>query len=114
MAWQEVDIYKKYVDVDLHGYSTRTAVIIVREKTREAFEHGFRHVRFIHGAGEIRNRKDGGSIKFTLRSMINNGGLDHYIVRRNSIFNNDSVILEIKKNPEPVERDWNELPLSEF
>lgn len=110
----EVDIYRKKVDVDLHKYSARTAAIIVREKAREAFEHGFRHVRFIHGAGDIKNKNDGGSIKFALRSMIKNGGLDNYIIKNNSVLNNDFVVLEIKKNPAPLEKEWEELPLPDF
>ncbi len=35
MAWFEVDIFKKCIEVDLHDYSHRTALKAAREKIKE-------------------------------------------------------------------------------
>lgn len=114
MAWFEVDIYEKCVELDLHNYSKRTALIVVREKIKEAFEHGFKNIRLIHGARTITDRNEGGSIKYQLRTMIKNGELDKWIEKKNSIVKDGYIILELKKNPAPTEREWNELPLEEY
>ena len=50
MAWFEVDIFRKCVEVDMHGYSHMTAIQVAREKVKEAYEHGFKHIKLIHGA----------------------------------------------------------------
>lgn len=42
MAWFEVDIYRKCVEVDLHDYSHMTAIAASCEKIKEAYEHGFK------------------------------------------------------------------------
>jgi hypothetical protein len=57
MAWFEVDIYRKCVEVDLHDYSHRTAIAASREKIKEAYEHGFKYIRLIHGAANIRIKR---------------------------------------------------------
>lgn len=67
MAGFEVDIFRKCVEVDLHGYSRNTALAVAREKIKEAYEHGFRYVKLIHGAANIRHENDGGSSKFALQ-----------------------------------------------
>ena len=114
MAWFEVDIFKKCVEVDLHNYSTRTALMAAREKIKEAYEHGFRHVKLIHGATNITNKNEGGSIKFALRAMFKNGELDKWIDKNGSRVRDESLILEIRKNPVAVEREWKEMPLEEY
>jgi len=114
MAWFEVDIFKKCVEIDLHNYSTSTALRISREKIREAYEHGFRNVKLIHGAANIKNKKDGGSIKFKLRSMLKCGELDKWVDRKGSRFSDESLILELRKNPAPMEREWEEIPPEDY
>ncbi len=59
MARFEVDIFRKCVEVDLHGYSRSTALAVARDKIKEAYEHGFRYVKLIHGAANIRQSSDG-------------------------------------------------------
>jgi hypothetical protein len=49
--------------------------MVAREKIKEAYEHGFRCIRLIHGAANVRHKEDGGSIKFALRSMLKSGEL---------------------------------------
>jgi len=114
MAWFEVDIFKKCVDVDLHNYSTRAALMAAREKIKEAYEHGFRNVRLIHGAAHISDKTEGGSIKFALRTRLKSGELDKWIDRKGSRVRDESLILEIKKNPAVVERDWSEMPPEDY
>ncbi len=114
MARFEVDIFKKCVEVDLHNYSTITALRASREKIREAYEHGFRNVKLIHGAANIKNKKDGGSIKFKLRSMLKSGELDKWVDKKGSQFRDESLILELRKNPAPTELEWEELPLEDY
>ena len=114
MAWFEVDIFKKCVEVDLHNYSTRTALMAAREKIKEAYEHGFRHVRLIHGAANITNKNEGGSIKFALRTMLKSGELDKWIDKNGSRVRDESLILEIRKNSVAVEREWKEMPLEDY
>jgi hypothetical protein len=117
MAWFEVDIFRKCVEVDLHCYSHRTALIAAREKIQEAYEHGFRHVRLIHGSTNIRNNGDGGSIKFTLRSMLKSGALEKWVEEKDSKnhrIRDESIILAIRRNPAPVNQEWKELPLDEY
>ncbi|CAG0979674.1 MAG: Smr/MutS family protein [Candidatus Methanoperedens sp.] len=114
MAWFEVDIFKKCVEVDLHSYSTRTAIMAAREKIKEAYEHGFRHLRLIHGAANITNKNEGGSIKFALRSMLKSGELDKWINKNGSRVQDESLILEIRKNSAPTEHEWKEMPLEDY
>ncbi|MFZ2410012.1 MAG: Smr/MutS family protein [Candidatus Methanoperedens sp.] len=117
MAWFEVDIFNRCVDVDLHGYSRMTAIQAAREKIKEAYEHGFRHVRLIHGASNIRCKEDGGSIKFALRSMLKSGGLNKWAEEngsKNHRLKEESMILALRKNPKPVDREWKEMPMDEY
>ena len=114
MAWFEADIFKKCVEVDLHNYSTRTALMAAREKIKEAYEHGFRHVKLIHGAANIKNKNEGGSIKFALRTMLKSGELDKWIDENGSRVRDESLILELRKNPTAVEREWKEMPMEEY
>lgn len=79
MAWFEVDIFKKCIIIDLHGYTYRTAMKEAKGKIKEAYEHGFRHIRLIHGASGIKQKTDGGNIKFALRSMLKKHELDSWV-----------------------------------
>jgi len=114
MAWFEVDIFKRCVEVDLHSYSTRTALMVAREKIKEAYEHGFRHVKLIHGAANIKGKNEGGSIKFALRTMLKSGELNKWINKNSSRIREESLILEIGKNSAPTEREWKEMPLEDY
>ena len=114
MAWFEVDIFRKCVEVDLHNYSTATALITAREKIREAYEHGFRHVKFIHGAANIQDNTGGGSIKFALRTMLNKGELDKWIDRKGSRVGDGYLVLELRKNPAYGDRAWKEMPPEDY
>jgi len=112
MAWFEVDIFEKCVAVDLHKYSHRTALIVAREKIKEAYGHGFRHVRFIHGAADIPKKDDGGSIKFALRTILKRGELDKWVDKKE--FLDGSLIIGLRKNPAPVDGEWKEIPPEEY
>jgi hypothetical protein len=79
MARFEVDIFNRCIEIDLHGYTHRTALQVAREKLKEAYEHGFMYVRLIHGAAAIRDKRDGGSVKFALREMLRRGELDKWV-----------------------------------
>ncbi len=117
MTYLDVDVFNRCVEVDLHGYSRMTAIRVAREKIIEAYEHGFRYVRLIHGASNIRHKEDGGSIKFALRSMLNNGGLDNWAEEKgskNHRIRDESMILALRKNPKPVDGEWKELPMGEY
>ncbi len=117
MAWFEVDIFKKCVEVDLHDYSHRTAILAAREKVKEAYEHGFRYIRLIHGAAGMRGKEDGGSIKFALRSMLSRGELDKWVQGKSSGGHrilDESIILALRKNPAPVDTEWKEMPYCEY
>jgi len=117
MAWFEVDIFNRCVEVDLHDYSRMTAIQVAREKIKEAYEHGFRYVRLIHGASNIRHKEDGGSIKFALRSMLNKGGLNNWAEEKgskNHRLREESMILALRKNPKPVGGEWKEMPMDEY
>jgi len=117
MAWFSVDIFRKCVEVDLHGYSNRTALLAARGKIKEAYEHGFRYVRLIHGAAGVRHKEDGGSIKFALRAMLKSGELAGWAQERDSKnhkLRDESVILALHKNPAPADREWKEMPLEEY
>ncbi|MFZ3059268.1 MAG: Smr/MutS family protein [Candidatus Methanoperedens sp.] len=117
MAWFEVDIFNSCVEVDLHDYSRMTAIQVAREKIKEAYEHGFRFIRLIHGSANITNKKDGGSIKFALRSMLNNGGLNNWVEEKgskNHRLMDESMILALRKNPKPGDGEWKEMPMDEY
>ncbi len=114
MAGFEVNIFKKCVEVDLHNYSIRTALIAAREKIKEAYEHGFRHVKLIHGAANITSKNEGASIKFALRTMLKSGELDKWIDKNGSRVRNESLILEVRKNSVAMEREWKEMPLEDY
>jgi hypothetical protein len=116
MAWFEVDIYKKCIEVDLHNYTHSTAIATSLEKIKEAYEHGFKSIKIIHGAQDVRNKKDGGSIKFALRALLNSGELDRWVERRsnNNRFDGGSMLIALRPNPEPVDRDWKEMPPYEY
>ena len=85
-----------------------------REKIKEAYEHGFRYVKLIHGATNITNMNEGGSIKFALRTMLKSGELDKWIDKNGSRVRDESLILEIRKNSAAEEREWKEMPLEEY
>ena len=114
MAWFEVNIFNKSIEVDLHNYSTRIALGVAREKIKEAYEHGFRYVKLIHGAPGIKNKNDGGSIKFELRSILKRGEFDKWIDKECSDFRNESLILVLRKNPAPVDWEWKEMLLEDY
>jgi hypothetical protein len=114
MAGFEVDIFKKCVMVDLHNYSIRTALIAAREKIKEAYEHGFRHIRLIHGAVNIMSKNERKTIKYSLRTMLKSGEFDKWIDSKGSVFRDESLILEIRKNSAPLNREWNEMPLEDY
>ncbi|MDP2845787.1 MAG: Smr/MutS family protein [Candidatus Methanoperedens sp.] len=117
MAWFEVDIFNRCVEVDLHVYSHMTAIQAAREKIKEAYEHGFRFIRLIHGSTNIRDKKDGGSIKFALRSMLKSGGLNKWVEEngsKNHRLKEESMILALRKNPKPVDGEWKEMPREEY
>lgn len=117
MAWFEADIFKKCITVDLHGYSHRTAVIMAKEKIKEGFDHGFKNIRLIHGASGIREKNDGGSIKFSLRSMLKSGELDKWVEGKDSKdhkIRNESLILALRHNPKPQDKEWIEMPIDEY
>ena len=117
MACFEIDIFRKCVEVDLHNYSSRTALAAAREKIKEAYEHGFRYVRLIHGSTNIRNKEDGGSIKFALRRMLRSGELDKWVEEKgskNHLVRDESVIFAIRKNPKPSGGEWKEMPVDDY
>jgi hypothetical protein len=114
MAWFEVDIFNKSIEIDLHNYSTRTALEVAREKIKEAYEHGFRHVKLIHGAAGIKNKNEGGSVKFELRSMLRRGEFDKWTDRQGSESRDESLILVLRKNTTPVDGKWKEMPLEDY
>ncbi len=117
MAWFEVDVFQSTVTIDLHDYSLKTAVMIAREKIKEAYEHGFRYVRFIHGATLIKDKNDGGSIKFALHSMLRRGETAKWVQDKNSGNHKilgGSITFALRKNPAPVNDEWKELPVREY
>lgn len=117
MAWFEVDVSKKSVEVDLHDYSHMTAITAAREKIKEAYEHGFRYIKIIHGSAGIKNKNDGGSIKFALRTMLKQGELTKWIEEKNSrkhLIRDESIFLALRKNPDPVDTEWTEMPWEEY
>ncbi|PWB55461.1 MAG: hypothetical protein C3F06_02565 [Candidatus Methanoperedenaceae archaeon] len=114
MAGFEVDIFKKCVEVDLHNYSIMTALIAAREKIKEAYEHGFRYIRLIHGAANIGSKNERRTIKYSLRTVLKNGEFDKWIDKNGSTFRDESLILEIRKNSAPLNREWNEMPLEDY
>ena len=117
MAGFEADIFDKCVEVDLHNYSHRTAIQTAREKIKEAYKHGFRYIRLIHGAADVKHKEDGGSIKFALRSMLKSGELARWVEERGSKkhkINDESLVLALRKNPAPVDEEWKEMPVEEY
>ncbi len=117
MAWFEVDIFRKYVEVDSHGYSRITAICVMSEKIKEAYEHGFKYIRFIHGAADIMNKECGGSIKFALREKQRKGELGRWIEEKGSKNHEVSdgyMILVLRKNPMPIDSGWKEMPADEY
>ena len=117
MAWFEVDIFKKCVEVDLHGYTHMTAIWVMNEKIKEAYEHGFKHVKLIHGAAYIMKLECCGSIKFALREKLRKGELGRWIEEKgskNHEVNDGYIILALRKNPVPVDSGWKEIPADEY
>ena len=116
MAWFEVDIYRKCVEVDLHDYSHRTAIAASREKIKEAYEHGFKYIRLIHGAVDIKDKRDGGSIKFALHAILKRGELDRWVDKASNKnrFEGGSLLLALRHNPAPVDREWKGMSVYEY
>jgi len=114
MSWFEVDIFEKCLTVDLHKYSHRTALIVAREKIKEAYEHGFKRMSLIHGAADITKKNDGGSIKFALHSILKRGELDKWVDKKECVFREGELILRLRKNPAPLDGEWKEIPLEEY
>jgi len=110
-------VFRKSVDVDLHEYTHRTAIILAREKVKEAYEHGYKSIRFIHGATNVRGRDGGGSIKFALRDMLKRGEFNKWVKGRDSKehkVRDASIVLALRKNPTPVDKGWKEMPMGEY
>ncbi len=117
MAWFEADVFKSCVKVDLHDYSRRTALLAACQKIKEAYGHGFRYIRLIHGCSNIRQKHDGGSIKFALRSMLKSGELSMWVQEKDSKnhkLRDESIVLALCPNPAPVDTEWEEMPQSEY
>jgi len=116
MAGFEVDIYTKSIEVDLHNYTHITAISVSREKIKEAYDHGFKFIRLIHGATHIRDKNDGGSIKFALRAMLKRGELDRWVDMgsKNHRFDGGYLLLALRPNPAPVDGEWKEMPVYEY
>ena len=119
MAWFEVDVFRKSVDVDLHEYTHRTAIILAREKVREAYEHGCKSIRLIHGATNVHGKDGGGrgSIKSALRDMLKRGEFNAWAEERDSKehkVRDASIVLALQKNPAPVDGKWAKMPMGEY
>ncbi|HIH45150.1 MAG TPA: hypothetical protein HA257_08815 [Candidatus Methanoperedenaceae archaeon] len=116
MASLEVDIFSRRITVDLHGYATGTAISVAREKIWEAYEHGFRHVRLIHG-----NTGHGaggtGTIRSALLELLNSGGLGRWAMDReceNHRFRDTYMDIALRPNPVPGDADWTDMPLTDY
>ena len=92
--------------LDLHGLSVRDAIEIAEETINTAHEAGFRFVKLIHGAPEIRHHMTAqvlrrGGIKWELRGCLSRGDWDSWVYSRRSAkhrIGDGAMILALRAN----------------
>ena len=98
--------------IDLHGHDVLTAIDLAEQRVREAFANGYEAVELLHGAGDVAEPVETGRgrIKWALRRLVEDGGLDGYIDRRRTWLKSGSIVLYLKRNPKARPERWSPDP----
>lgn len=113
------------VHVDLHGYSTDTALWLAREVVESAWERGCERVVLIHGAKHVASRTTAdqvgqGGTKWALRDALTRGQYKRWAEPPNSNKHDrkavsDRLAVALRPNPRPdPETEWPDPPEHEY
>src|SRR5687767_11999796 len=118
-----IDVERRVIEVDLHGYALRDARRVARDKVREAWQNGFLRITLIHGAGGVRRPTDAfstgyGIIKWHLRGQFERGKWRQYLYHGGSPkhrLDEGCMRLAVRPNPQPCDPpQWSPLPQAEY
>jgi len=117
MARIEVDDATRTVIVDLHQYSTSTALVVLDTKIKEGWRGGLDALRVIHGAPDVDVEDETyigvrGSIKREVLRWLEEGEWAEFVQSYDP--QNGSTTILLKPNPHPQERSWSNLPEDEY
>jgi len=111
--------------LNLHDYSTETALLLVHDVIETGWLRGMRRVTLVHGAAEISSPAGAywsgrGATKWALRRALNAGEFKPYVYHSRSerhhkpVYSN-RITLALKPNPTPqVDADWPEVSAQEY
>jgi hypothetical protein len=113
------------VQVDLHGYSTQTALWLAREVMESAWERGCERVVLIHGAKHVTSRTTAdqvgqGGMKWALRDALTRGQFKRWAEPASSNKHDrgavsDRLAIALMENPRPDSgASWPEPPEHEY
>ncbi|MCL7968454.1 MAG: Smr/MutS family protein [marine benthic group bacterium] len=113
------------VQVDLHGYSTDTALWLALEVVESAWERGCERVVLIHGAKHVASRETAdqvgqGGTKWALRDALTRGQFKRWAEPANSNKHDrkavsDRLAIALMENPSPDRgAPWPEPPEHEY
>jgi len=113
------------VHVDLHGYSTETALWLAREVIESAWDRGCERVALIHGAKHVASRAASdqvgqGAMKWALRDALARGQYKQWSEPPNSSKHerkavSDRLVVALRPNPRPDPgAAWPEPPEHEY
>lgn len=121
VAWIRGEPQYGLVEVDLHGYSTETAVEVARSVITEAYENGLLYVRLIHGYNTSRSRTypyGSPTIKEELLRLLLEGSLERYAYSFKSgrhVRRAGSITIALRPNPSPNPYPiWTALPERDY
>jgi len=97
---------------DLHGFDTHTAVQFAVMRVFEAYRNGYDEIELQHGAADVRERpvEGRGQIKWALRDLLDSGRLDSWANRRDSWPKESSMVIALRRNPQPRSEFWSPPP----
>jgi hypothetical protein len=113
------------VQVDLHGYSTDTALWLAREVVESAWQRGCDTVVLIHGAKHVASRSTAdqvgqGGTKWALRDALTRGQFKRWAEPANSSKHgrkavSDRLSISLMENPRPDPgAPWPDPPEHEY
>jgi hypothetical protein len=112
-----------HAEIDLHGYTERSALELAAFSIREAWENGCQTITLIHGAPDVEHHFytwmfGRGSIKWGLRGALSRGEYLQWCYNRRSVkhyIGAGSMTLALRPNPNPrLPQVWKPPPKREY
>ena len=111
--------------LDLHGYSTETAMNLVHAVIEVGWKRGLHRVTLVHGAAYVTSPmaalfRQRGSTKWAIRRALNSGEFKPYVYysrskKHDKPVDANRISLALKPNPEPTPTEpWPPIPSLDY